>query len=593
MLWSRPFRGVPCASRALSLCAVCLALALSSGAQRPANDPPVIGEVFSSDAAVQGSVMLAGGGIQVLSGSSVSAGHGTATLKLKRGGEVRVCAGTTVSLSASATGKELLFGFSGGTIETRYSLPLASDTVLTPDFRVMLAGPGAFHFAIGSDAHGGTCVRALEASSASVIIHELMGNGVYQVKPGDDVYFPRGEVASAQSPAPATCGCPPPQRVLQRAESAPPSPMPAEAAAAGTNAATSATAAAPLLTAAPREPSTPVVTFFEPRRAPSAPTAGPPPAITTNAAPMPDVVGPQRRPLLEPVTSLSPSRPLPRAVVASPPPLLASRQPPPKVTVPTQAVRLLPVTELNAARLTQPVESAPPVVPSTQPVPAPLPPAPVAPEPVTTLSSARVSQPPAQVEPPAVKAESPSLPRMLPLAAETPALEPVTELPATRPLPHAHAAAPPELVQPADLPQVALPPRPVRTEPVTQLASSRVPEASAVEPPRLATSSTMPFPAPVAEVMLPPPPPTDGEVRFTVDAPMVFRAEDLPPASPTVTRADLRMPLPVIPPTVAPPPVPARPPTVQPAPAEAAKPQKKGFFSRIGGFFARLFGRGD
>jgi hypothetical protein len=73
---------------------------------------------------------------------------------------------------------------------------------------------------------------------------------------------------------------------------------------------------------------------------------------------------------------------------------------------------------------------------------------------------------------------------------------------------------------------------------------------------------------------------------------MVFRAEDLPEPSPQVTRADLRTPLPFLPPAVAPPPAVTTPrePVAEPAPAP--KPRKKGFFSRIGGFFARLFGRG-
>ena len=56
-----------------------------------------LGELYASDASVKGSVMLAGSGTSVFSGSSIQAGAQAATLKLERGGSLLVCEGTKLS----------------------------------------------------------------------------------------------------------------------------------------------------------------------------------------------------------------------------------------------------------------------------------------------------------------------------------------------------------------------------------------------------------------------------------------------------------------------------------------------------------------
>jgi hypothetical protein len=212
-----PFSLIP---RAVLLAALSLVGVTSLRAQNP------VGEVFAADATVKGSVVLAGTGMRVLPGSSVTAGKQTATLRLTRGGEVRVCPGSSVSVSSSASGRDLLWSMGTGAMETHFSLQASADAVMTPDFRLLLAGPGEFHFAIRADSRGNTCVRALGSNTASIIVTELMGEGIYQVRPGEQVYFHEGRVAQPEATTPLDCGCPPPPPV-EHAEVAPPEPPPA------------------------------------------------------------------------------------------------------------------------------------------------------------------------------------------------------------------------------------------------------------------------------------------------------------------------------------------------------------------------------
>lgn len=154
-------------------------------------------------------------------GSSFTAGADAAEIDLSSGGQLRVCPRTTLSITPSQNKHNLLLGMNTGALEAHLQLDASSDTVMTPDFRIMLVGPGEFHYAFSADSQGNTCVRALPGNAASAIVTELMGDRTYQVKATDQLVFRGGQLDRVDMNVPLECGCPPPQVIERAATSLP------------------------------------------------------------------------------------------------------------------------------------------------------------------------------------------------------------------------------------------------------------------------------------------------------------------------------------------------------------------------------------
>jgi hypothetical protein len=161
--------------------------------------------------------------MSVYSGSELAAGIAPATLKLARGGQVRICPHSGLNVTSSNQGFMLATG--AGAIEIDYQLTQhTADVVITPDFNVTLVGPGTFHFALGVSKQGDTCMKPLPGNASETTFSELLGTGIYKSQPNRSIIFRGGKLESPLDFA-GDCGCPPPPPVVQA--EAQPSPTPA------------------------------------------------------------------------------------------------------------------------------------------------------------------------------------------------------------------------------------------------------------------------------------------------------------------------------------------------------------------------------
>jgi hypothetical protein len=168
-------------------------------------------------AQVTGGLQVTKGTAYILTNGTVTSGKMTTSVILPRRGVLRVCASTSVHLAADASVPEgetpgLMMAIDHGAVEASFATGRNSDVLLTPDFRILIGGPGAVEVKVRLGQQGDTCVDNPGVNAPYVLVSSVFDGGAYRVQPGQRVMFQRGSLSEVVDQEKEPCGCPPEQR---------------------------------------------------------------------------------------------------------------------------------------------------------------------------------------------------------------------------------------------------------------------------------------------------------------------------------------------------------------------------------------------
>jgi len=189
-----------------------------------------------SGAKVTGALEVTSGKAIIAASGAVTSGSATTEVLLPHRGTLRVCAGTTVKLAADSSVPAggtpgLMMALDHGAIEASFATGRSADILLTPDFRILISGPGAVEVKVRLAQHGDTCVDNPGANAPYVLVSSVFDGSVYRVQAGQRVMFQHGSVQEVVDQEKEPCGCPPQTKPgsneFPLAQSAGLAPMPA------------------------------------------------------------------------------------------------------------------------------------------------------------------------------------------------------------------------------------------------------------------------------------------------------------------------------------------------------------------------------
>ena len=189
----------------------CLAMAQSAG---PIAIVPLDSKNPESAAIVTGALEVTQGKAIIVASGAVTSGAQTTEVTLPHRGVLRVCAATTVKLAAD-TGVPagevpgLMLSMDHGAIEASFATGRNSDILLTPEFRILIGGPGAAEVKVRLGKHGDTCVDNAGANAPYVLVTSVFEDGDYRVQAGQRVMFEHGSLHQVVDQEKEPCGCPP------------------------------------------------------------------------------------------------------------------------------------------------------------------------------------------------------------------------------------------------------------------------------------------------------------------------------------------------------------------------------------------------
>lgn len=163
---------------------------------------------------LSGALDVAQGKAVIGTSGTVTAGRHTATITLPHRGELNICATTKVSLTADSSVQTteapgLMMALDRGALEAKFATGKNSDVVLTPDFRILISGPGVADVRVRLGEKGDTCVDNGGDDAPYVAVSSVFDGGVYRVQPGQRVMFQHGSLNEVVDNERESCGCPP------------------------------------------------------------------------------------------------------------------------------------------------------------------------------------------------------------------------------------------------------------------------------------------------------------------------------------------------------------------------------------------------
>ena len=178
--------------------------------------------IVALDSRIPGSAAIVTGALQVMGGKALIAANGTVTagatttdVTLPQRGTLHVCASTTVKLAADSSvpageAPGIMMAMDHGAVEASFATGRNADMVLTPDFRILIGGPGVDNVKIRLGQGGDTCVDNPGAGNAPyVLVTSVFDGSVYRVQAGQRVMFQHGNLHEVVDQEKEPCGCPP------------------------------------------------------------------------------------------------------------------------------------------------------------------------------------------------------------------------------------------------------------------------------------------------------------------------------------------------------------------------------------------------
>ena len=181
---------------------------------RPIAIIPLDSKDPDAGAKVTGALEVSQGSAIIAASGSVTSGTKTTQVTLPYRGVLRVCASTTVKLAADSSIPSgeipgLMMAMDHGAVEASFATGRNSDILMTPDFRILIGGPGAVEVKVRLGTNGDTCVDNAGVNAPYVLVSSVFDGGAYRVQPGQRVMFEHGKLHDVVDQEKEPCGCPP------------------------------------------------------------------------------------------------------------------------------------------------------------------------------------------------------------------------------------------------------------------------------------------------------------------------------------------------------------------------------------------------